>query len=69
MKTSLQVEADIANNLISLANERGIPTSFTKSDIDEVLNDPNQNDAWKYNTIRRIRASLHEVLYAPPSRG
>lgn len=68
MQTHIQVEANIAKNLIQLAEDRGLPTTFSAADIDEILQDPDQNDMWKINTIRRVKASLHEVLYAPPLR-
>lgn len=69
MLTPIQTEANIAKNLLQLCQERGLPTTFCEADVDEVLADAEHNDMWKYNTIRRIRASLHEVLYAPPGKG
>lgn len=69
MPTAIQVEANIAKNLIGLAAERGIPSAFCEADVDEILSDTEHNDMWKFNTLRRVKNSLHEVLYAPPSRG
>lgn len=69
MLNATQVEANIAKNLIQLAGERGLPSSFTEADVDEILADPEKNDMWKFNMLRRIKSALHEVLYAPPSRG
>lgn len=68
MLTQIEVEANIAKNLITLAAERGVPSSFCESDVDEILTDAEHNDMWKLNTVRRIKNALHEVLYAPPGR-
>lgn len=68
MATAIQAESNIARNLILLAEERGLPSPFTEADVDEVIFDPDHNDSWKFNTLRRIKSALHEVLYAPPGK-
>lgn len=69
MLSAHQIEANIAKNLIQLAADRGLPSSFCEADVDEILADSEHNDMWKFNTLRRVKNALHEVLYAPPGHG
>lgn len=61
----IRLEADLVINLIDLVNERGLPTSFTADDINELISSDIPN-AEKLKTLNRVHASLHEVLYSPP---
>lgn len=61
----LRMEADLVINLIELCNERSLPTSFTREDIEEILvSDSSLKD--KVRTLNRVHTALREILYAPP---
>lgn len=64
---SIEIEAKIASNLIDLAVDTGVPVPFCKTDIEEVLSSTDL-DSEKLNKLRKIKSSVHEVLYAPPRR-
>lgn len=66
MTTVIQVEANIASNLIQLCIDQGLPSLFCDADVQEILTDDLHNDSWKFNNLRRIKNAVHEVLYAPP---
>lgn len=61
----LQIEAKIASNLISLAIDEGVPSPFCHADVTETLAS-DSDPATKLNQLRKIKAAVHEVLYAPP---
>lgn len=62
---AIEIEAKIASNLIALAIDTNIPVPFCQADIDEIISN-SDSDAAKINTLRKIKAAIHEVLYAPP---
>lgn len=64
---SIQMEASLVINLISLALDRGLPAPVLADEIKSlVLSDI--PDIEKMNALKRYHSSLHEILYAPPGK-
>lgn len=63
-----QTLANIATNLIQLCIDEGLPAPFCKSDVDEIVNDATATEGQRITALLRVKAALHEVVYAPPRK-
>lgn len=63
------VRCNQLRSLLAAALERGLTPAFNESEIDALISDTTMDDSAKNRVINLWHKGVHELLYAPPSRG